>query len=892
MALNPMKKTQPGPVCESSWKSALGVTAASLAFLLARTSALADTQDWTPAGSPNGVGVWDTATANWDAGSLWTGGNVAAFSGVPGVVTITPGGVTASGILANTGVYVIAGGLLTLTGEASIVTASDLVIESVIAGTGLNKSGAAALLLNAAATYTGPTNVTAGALRIGVDAALPASTSLTVTGPATVFDLNGHAQTAAAVSLQDGGTLDDRAGGGSLTSTSAYDLRDGRVFVSLGGSVGLNKTGAGLVSLVAANTYTGPTNVTGGTLREAAANALPSTTLLTVDGAGAVNDLDGYSQTVAGLSLRHGGTVADSFGGASLTSLSDFDVQDGTVSAALAGSVGLTKTTTGTVLLSGHNTYSGLTRIDAGTLIVDGSIAGDARVAGGTLGGSGSIGGNVLNQAAVAPGNGTGPLTIRGNYTQASTGSLNILLTSPTAYGRLVVGGRATLAGSLVVSSANGFAPGAGDRFTILTAGRGVTGAFTSLHTGTVLNLSVTMQPNAVVLAFTQGAFDRPAWDGFPNLTHNQRSVARALDRIAGDPRAAALVGVLDRQSLASLPHSLDAIAPDELASVFDLGIGAADAQTANLERRFEEIRAGFAAPGTFALKETGGGKETAPPSPAANAERWGWFATGNSSFLQIGNGANGVPGYDITTAGSTVGVDYRVTENLTLGLVASYVHAWTDLANNGRIGVDGGQGGIYGVWTHGGFHLNGAVTGGENSYAIRRAGLGGIASGDTSGSQFDSFLETGYDFHAGNWTFGPTASLEYTWVGLNAFDERGSLAALRIHDSEADSLRSRLGLRVAYDAKVCGLRVVPDLRLTWRHEYLNSARTITASFPGMPGAFAVNGPSVGSDSLLVTAGVTVELTPLVSVFADYNGEAGRTASTAHSVVGGVRVKF
>ncbi len=71
------------------------------------------------------------------------------------------------------------------------------------------------------------------------------------------------------------------------------------------------------------------------------------------------------SDTVAGVQLQSGSITGTS---GILTSTSDYDLQSGTVTAALSGTVALNKSTGGTVLLSGANAYTGATNINAGTL--------------------------------------------------------------------------------------------------------------------------------------------------------------------------------------------------------------------------------------------------------------------------------------------------------------------------------------------------------------------------------------------------------------------------------------------------------------------------------------------------------------------------------------------
>ena len=91
---------------------------------------------------------------------------------------------------------------------------------------------------------------------------------------------------------------------------------------------------------------------------------------------------------------------------------------DGTYGGAIDGSGSLTKTGAGTLTLDGANTYAGVTNVDVGSLIVNGSTTGIMSVqAGARLGGSGAVGSTSLS-GTVAPGNSIGTLTVNGSYTQ------------------------------------------------------------------------------------------------------------------------------------------------------------------------------------------------------------------------------------------------------------------------------------------------------------------------------------------------------------------------------------------------------------------------------------------------------------------------------------------
>ena len=136
----------------------------------------------------------------------------------------------------------------------------------------------------------------------------------------------------------------------------------------------------------------------------------------------------------------------------------------------------------GTVNLTGVDVSAASTgTIVGGALqLFRGALSGSA-----TLSGDSTIQASVFNSGATSPGvNGAGTLTIHGNFTQTSAGSLNIDIggtTAGTQYDQLAVTGSAALDGTLNLSQINGFAASNGNQFTIVTAAS-LTGLFSTVN--------------------------------------------------------------------------------------------------------------------------------------------------------------------------------------------------------------------------------------------------------------------------------------------------------------------------------------------------------------------------------------------------------------------------
>lgn len=102
--------------------------------------------------------------------------------------------------------------------------------------------------------------------------------------------------------------------------------------------------------------------------------------------------------------------------------------------------------------------------------------------------GSGTIEANLTNAGTLSPGSSPGTITIDGNFTQESTGTLAIELggTTPnTQHDQLVVTGEAALDGTLDVSLIDEFSPSLGESFSILTY-TSHTGSFDTLNLPTL----------------------------------------------------------------------------------------------------------------------------------------------------------------------------------------------------------------------------------------------------------------------------------------------------------------------------------------------------------------------------------------------------------------------
>jgi fibronectin-binding autotransporter adhesin len=270
-------------------------------------------------------------------------------------------------------------------------TGADYVIQGSggIAGetVSLTKTGTGVLTLSANNnTYGGGTFVKNGTVKLGSATALPAGSGVTL-GDGTanssgILDLGGQSATVGNLATAGTGAnniIGTSSGAATLTyagsaSTFAGKIQDGISGGSSGSTTAL-VVSSGTLTLLGNNSFTGGTTINaGGTLKAGGNNALAAAGAVTL-ALGGTLDLNANSVTVGAVNgdpsiATTGGKILSSVAGQARITIGDAatdstfagQIQDG------AGTVSLTKANNTTLTLSGVNSYSGTTDINAGTL--------------------------------------------------------------------------------------------------------------------------------------------------------------------------------------------------------------------------------------------------------------------------------------------------------------------------------------------------------------------------------------------------------------------------------------------------------------------------------------------------------------------------------------------
>ncbi|MFG1426137.1 autotransporter domain-containing protein [Roseixanthobacter glucoisosaccharinicivorans] len=835
----------------------------------------------------------------------------------------------------------------TPTGDATvindgIITGVQGIVVNSGAGTGVTEATVSTIAGTARVTNTGTVN--ASDLAVLMDATtniLVNSGSLSTTGAIAVQTGNGNATVTTSGTISAGspsGTaISFGSGSNRLILADTATLVGKVVNASTGNTLELNGSASGTLDLASVSDT----------------GAFQGFSTLVKSGTGTWS-LVGSGGSLTGPFAVNGGMLQIGNGGTTGTIANDIVVAGGaavafnradqvTYSNVISGAGALIKNGTGTLILTGENTYTGGTLINQGTLqIGDGGTAG-------------SILGDIINNAALVfnrsgtydfPGSisGSGSVTIIGgtvNFTGAGgfNGSISVqgsdFILAPGAVSASpflvgdggTIGGTGTIGGLTVQSGGTvspGYSPGtlavngnvafaAGSTYVVdvtatahdliiasgtatLTGGTvqvvAQSGYATPLATYTILTaLSGVNGQFATVnsnYAFLTPLLSYDTNNVYLTLARNDVTFASfaATPNQFNTANAAQSLGlgnmVFDavlQLSAGAVPSALNALSGEIYSSTQSV----IQQQSVYLRDAVTgRLRQSVMAPGVepLAYATKAAGPATAQLSASLTPTLWAQGYGGWGNTFSDGNAAS----ISNSIGGFLIGADVAVASNARAGIFGGFSQSQFDVDSRSSSGsMDNYDLGLYGAAQFGAVAVRGGLSYTWHDVSVdRTVAFPGMYQGLSSGYTVGTtqvFGELGYEVAMGAYAFEPFVAGAYVASGGGSFSESGGLAGLRGNVAAFDTFYTTLGVRAATSIQVMGHTLTPNATLGWQHAFGDTDPTSTMLFQGGASPFQVSGVPIAQDALMLGAGLSYQISNVAALSVNYTGQLATNAA-------------
>ncbi|KQV04380.1 autotransporter outer membrane beta-barrel domain-containing protein [Devosia sp. Root105] len=701
-------------------------------------------------------------------------------------------------------------------------------------------------------------------------------------------------------------TLED--GGGTIdTGTFSVHMDPGLV-----GEGGFTKKGTGTLNVYGASTYEGPTLISAGTLRAREIGVLSAASAYEVASGATLRIDSNKTQTIGSLAgagtvqLGNPQTMNTAAGSAQLT-LGGNNAST-TFSGVLAGKGQLIKTGTGTLTLSGSNTFTGTTTVSGGGLNVLGTLLSSVTAeSGARLGGNGTYGAiSVGDGAVLAPGNSIGAVTT-GGLTLDAGSIYEVELsdggnTAGTHNDITHVTGTATVAAGAKIKVLAGNGTDDGSSYTPELV-------YTIIDTTTAGNLVVAAAPeiidNFAYLNFTGSS------DGqYFRLTSSMEAVSFCLEGstanqcAAGDALFALGAGnagfdLFQGLSEEDAPAALDAISGEAHASMQQVleQSFAVLGQTVNRRTAAGLAGAGAAAGPLGYAAEPGNIGVRAIDDATATGTARPWIGALGSTGQLRGDGNAAEIGW--STGGLALGYENEIDLGSGTGfggVALGYQHGQGIVtARNSETGFDSLTAAAYGGWSEGAATLLGSLSVGAAHVATDRTiAIGNsteVAHADYWAQSANLSLEASYAFELGNgFSIAPLGTLAVGWLSHPGFTETGAGAFnLTTEANGSMSAAAGVGLSVGQQVELETGTLSLEGRALYEQSLAGTDQAATFSFAGGTTPFTIAGAPGDASWVRVGGGLAFELSNGLALGASYDGrlsENGQSHQASASVGG------
>jgi len=300
-------------------------------------------------------------------------------------------------------------------------------------------------------------------------------------------------------------------------------------------------------------------------------------------------------------------------------------------------------------------------------------------------------------------------------------------------------------------------------------------------------------------------------------------------------------------------------------------------------------------------LAPVAAGPETKAVEPAS---RWEVFATAGYGFADHETFLPAA-GFESNTWAETLGGEFKVNDHLTIGAAFTYVQSNNALALSvGDADIEGEALAAYASTRWGGFYADALYSFGSFEHDIQRDTLfGHTATAEPNSRTHTLQLNIGYTMPVASFLMGPFASIDWMVGELEAYEEASGTttlgtARLRVPGQSFDSLISRIGWQISRTFAVDSVKLTPQLRALWAHEYRDEQEPVDVTLARSPfsmrsgdslipvGRFnaSADTQAPGDDAFEVGVALGIEWADRYRVVIDYGARIFQNHAFSHQV--------
>lgn len=422
--------------------------------------------------------------------------------------------------------------------------------------------------------------------------------------------------------------------------------------------------------------------------------------------------------------------------------------------------------------------------------------------------------------------------TVQGDYIQTSNGALKIGVADDSSYAKLLVSGVATLPSNARITvdvTDPGYHFSSKGLQDILNAGTLVSdGTFAVTDNSLLFKFGAVKDGNTVDLTLAAEGNSGSTGTGLvEESVRNQGNspaagAARVLDQVfSGNPTGELARHFVGLTSERDVSNAVSQTLPTAAGNAQN----ATSSTLAGINRVIQ------------ARQESNSGLSS---GDAVQTENNVWIKTFGSWAEQ--NERGGVSGYDANTQGLAIGADAATSEYARLGLAFAY--ARTDLSNDSHVAPQNMKIDTYQLIGYGSYalapetELNFQLDGGQNrSKSTRHMPFADTtAKGSYDGYNLHAGLGIGHNLRLSEQlTFVPSARADYTWIGSDAYHEKGAGALnLKVDDNANEELLLSIDGKLNY---ALSQATAVNVNLGAGYDVIDEDSAITSSYAGAPGA-------------------------------------------------------